>query len=202
MTIDDQNVRGVTLGATALALAVCILPVVIGTAAFGVLGAALAPIEALAGAVAITGAAALVWLRIRRGVRADGNQDGGEGADPDAPSAGIACDLGAIAPGEREDHLTNAEAVLSGVEEIRETGDGYAFRLPAEPDVLARVVRFIAYERRCCPFFRFSLTVEPTQADAWLELSGGSGVRAYLRTDLVSRLQERMPELAVHPARG
>jgi len=117
-------------------------------------------------------------------------------------TTGLACDLGALAPDEREDHVSNAQAVLSGVEAVRETSDGYAFRLPAEPEVLAGVARFMALERRCCPFFRFALTIEPTQDDAWLELAGGDDVQEYLRTDLVARLQEQAPEPAAHAPHG
>jgi hypothetical protein len=58
------------------------------------------------------------------------------------------------------------------------------------------------HERRCCPFFRFRLTIEPTQDDAWFELAGGDEVRDYLRTGLVARLQEQAPEPAAHAPPG
>jgi hypothetical protein len=45
----------------------------------------------------------------------------------------------------------------------------------------------IQLERRCCPFLRFTLTVEPGEAVMELALTGGPGVRDFLATWLAPR---------------
>jgi hypothetical protein len=45
----------------------------------------------------------------------------------------------------------------------------------------------IDVERRCCPFLRFDLTVEPEVGPVRLALSGPPGVREYLATWLERR---------------
>ena len=65
-------------------------------------------------------------------------------------------------------------------EDIRWLPDGAAFRYPATPAVVELVTAFVRLERRCCPFLRFRLTVEPAGGPVWLELTGGPGTREFL----------------------
>ena len=71
----------------------------------------------------------------------------------------FACDMGAIEPGQREQHLATTKQLFHATTDIRELPDGYAFRLPNEFDVLWKAAKFIALERLCCPFFGFALEV-------------------------------------------
>lgn len=48
----------------------------------------------------------------------------------------IACDMSAIEPGRRAEHVATGGRVFRAAEEIRELPDGYAFRLPNENDTL------------------------------------------------------------------
>ena len=73
----------------------------------------------------------------------------------------IACDMSAIEPGLRARHVATGGEVFRAVSEIRELADGYAFRLPAEPDTLLKTVEFISLERLCRPFLGFTPAVEP-----------------------------------------
>ena len=93
-------------------------------------------------------------------------------------TAPIACDLSAIAEENIEDHKHNAEVIFDAIGKVRETEDGYAFRLPAETGLISRVGSFIARERLCCPFFEFSIRVPPEQEPVWLS---GRGVAIFNR---------------------
>lgn len=60
--------------------------------------------------------------------------------------------------------------------------DGLAFRFPA--DEYDAVVRFVASERRCCPFLNFSLEVPSERGPLWLRLTGPEGVKDFIRAEL------------------
>jgi hypothetical protein len=66
--------------------------------------------------------------------------------------------------------------------ERTEVPDGYAFRLRA--DALEMVARFVANERKCCPFLTFELVVMAELGPLWLRMTGPEGTRAVLEAEL------------------
>lgn len=96
----------------------------------------------------------------------------------------LACVPGAIAPGEREAHFALAAELFGAAQERREVPEGYAFRLA--PEWLERAARFVANERRCCPFLEFTLTAGPGETSVWLRLTGPRGTRELLDAELRS----------------
>jgi hypothetical protein len=100
--------------------------------------------------------------------------------DEQTDRPGLACDLTAIEPGQRQGHLTLAEGVLAhAAQEIVDGPDGYALRFGAED--YGAITRFVDNERRCCPFLRFVLDVAPGQGPIWLQITGPEGAKAVLR---------------------
>jgi hypothetical protein len=94
----------------------------------------------------------------------------------------LACDLGAIPAGERTAHeLLAKQLFFDAAPEREDLADGYAFKFRA--DQYSLVAGFIANERLCCPFFRFTLEVEPAQGPLWLRLTGGDGVKDFIRAE-------------------
>ena len=61
------------------------------------------------------------------------------------------------------------QRVRTAVAEIRELEDGFAYRFSLDSDRLLELARLIELERRCCPFLRFRVTVEPGDGSAWLK---------------------------------
>lgn len=100
----------------------------------------------------------------------------------------IACDLSAIDDKELEPHRENGRAVFDAIREIRETTDGYSFKLPADTGIIQRTGAFIARERLCCPFFEFTLTIPSDHNTVWLKLSGREGVKPYIKDTLLPQL--------------
>ena len=96
----------------------------------------------------------------------------------------IACDMSAIEAGRREQHIATGREVFQAVTEIRELPDGYAFRLPDEPDVLVKTAEFISLEKLCCPFLGFVIEVEAEGGPVWLRLTGREGVKAFIREEV------------------
>lgn len=63
-----------------------------------------------------------------------------------------------------------------------ELADGFAFRFPADDEVLQDLFEIISLERKCCPFLNFKLTA-PAGADfLTLELTGRDGTKAMIQT--------------------
>ena len=90
----------------------------------------------------------------------------------------IACTL--TAPELQERRRTTLQKVRSGVVEVRELEDGYAYCFPSEGEWLAELANLVNLERQCCPFLRFLIVVEPNVGPIWLELNGPEGTKDFL----------------------
>lgn len=97
----------------------------------------------------------------------------------------MACNLGAIPADQRNEHLSTAEHLLTRLAAARhELPDGYAFRFAAEH--YAQVTAFIANERRCCPFYSFTLEVPAGDGALALRITGPDGAKAMLAATLLA----------------
>ncbi len=95
----------------------------------------------------------------------------------------FACDMMAIPAKRRADHHAlsrrlTADAALA----IREIPDGLIFSFSAA--AYSDVVQFVAFERVCCPFLRFSVDLSPEDGPISLTLSGPPGAKAFIRAEL------------------
>lgn len=96
----------------------------------------------------------------------------------------LACDMSAIEPARREQHIVTGREVFGTVTEILELPDGYAFRLPGETHTLLKVAEFISLEKLCCPFLGFVIEVEAEGGPVWLRLTGHEGVKSFIREEV------------------
>ena len=60
--------------------------------------------------------------------------------------------------------------------------NGYALRF--RPDAFDDVARFVANERKCCPFLSFELLLDAASGPIWLRMTGPEGTRAVLDAEL------------------
>jgi hypothetical protein len=94
----------------------------------------------------------------------------------------IACDPEGITPDQRDRWVHEVVPKLYGaVQEIRELPDGWAWRLPNDPEILLLAAEDLNIERLCCPFVRYSLEIEPDSGPFWLRMTGRDGVKEFLR---------------------
>ena len=90
----------------------------------------------------------------------------------------IACSLSG--PERRERKATTLAALRAHVRQIEARPDGYALELAMSDEAIADATALIQLERRCCPFLRFALTVEPGDDVVRLSLTGRPGTREFL----------------------
>jgi hypothetical protein len=110
----------------------------------------------------------------------------------------FACIMDAIEPSKRQQHIATAKFVFAAVNEVRELPNGYAFRLPNAPEMLRKVGDFISLEQLCCPFFGFTLEVEPEGGGVWLQLTGREEVKSFIQAEI----GEFMGDGAAFPSRS
>jgi hypothetical protein len=107
---------------------------------------------------------------------------------PDAPVA-LACDAGALDPITRSRHFIWIRFQLPRlVREVTELPEGIGLKFSAAD--LRSVATFVDRERRCCPFLGFELTLLPGEEVLWLRLTGGEGVKRFLRAELLANSPE------------
>jgi hypothetical protein len=69
------------------------------------------------------------------------------------------------------------QELVAGVDE---RPDGYVFLFPAT--AFLAITAFVEHERRCCPFFTFTLTLPPGEAGISLHIAGNAEAKAVLAT--------------------
>ena len=99
------------------------------------------------------------------------------------PAVDIVCVPGAIPPGERAAHFELGLRVFAELAEERiDLPSGIALRLAG--DNLPQVARFIANERKCCPFLHIEVEIAPGAGPMWLRLTGPPGTRELIEAEL------------------
>jgi len=96
----------------------------------------------------------------------------------------IACNLNALL--DEDHHRAVGDELLHQATAVRTLEDGYEMDFPVT--TLELVTEFIDGERRCCPFFRFVIQVEPEAQTIQLRITGRDGVKAFLEQELLPLL--------------
>ena len=100
----------------------------------------------------------------------------------------VACSLSGSELRERQ--RTVIAELRGHVRHVTEREDGYALDLTPSDEAIAAASTFIRLERRCCPFLRFALTIEPGDAHVVLTLTGDPGVRDFLSSWRALRVED------------
>ena len=96
----------------------------------------------------------------------------------------FACDRLALDPVARKRHFDELAPALAAVHRSnRELPDGFEFEFPPDAATLHRVLEFAAGERLCCPFFDIVVHIERERGSVWLRLTGGEGVKQFIKAD-------------------
>ena len=93
----------------------------------------------------------------------------------------IACNLLGLTAAERLRQQELHKQLFSRPETVRELANGYAVGLPGTKENILAIAEFISLERVCCSFFRFDLEVGRQKEPVWLRITGGEGVKEFLK---------------------
>jgi hypothetical protein len=105
----------------------------------------------------------------------------------------LVCDVNALKSSERDRHRLLSERLGSAAVASRELPNGYELtldlaRLPRDSHGAAfcvvEVAEWVDLESRCCPFLDFGIDVRGKGGVVKLRLTGGEGVKAFLKTEL------------------
>src|SRR5215216_2704026 len=108
-------------------------------------------------------------------------------------SVPFACDMSAFSPEERSEHIASIHAVFGRVRTFRELTDGFEFAFERAPQDVAELAEFVANEQRCCPFFTFTVRLEPAPGPLVLQLTGPAGVKPFILAELGAALPTSLP---------
>lgn len=101
----------------------------------------------------------------------------------------LACVRDAIPAGERSAHAALIKALFrSPATEPKELETGMSFDFEAK--AIEAIARFIANERRCCPFLRFDLLVPSGEDRKTLTITGPEGTRPFLALEILGAPSE------------
>ena len=93
----------------------------------------------------------------------------------------LACDLSALDAAERARHSALRDELRARRLDAREGAEGYAYSYPADSETIVKLAEFVAFERRCCPFFDFTLDIAAGTSKVCLTIGGGADVKEFLR---------------------
>jgi hypothetical protein len=105
-------------------------------------------------------------------------QSSSSGAEPP-----FMCNLRALSASERAEHQQLTARLADAVMKTREVADGYTFELNSTGFSFVDLGRWTDFERRCCPFFDFTLDWRRENGPMTLRLTGREGVKEFIRAE-------------------
>jgi hypothetical protein len=93
------------------------------------------------------------------------------------------CNLKALSTAERAEHQAITARLAESVLNTRELADGYAFELDGSRLSIKELAAWSDFERRCCPFFDFTLEWRRENEPVTLRLTGRDGVKEFIRAE-------------------
>jgi hypothetical protein len=93
------------------------------------------------------------------------------------------CNLKALTTSERTEHLQLSKRLAESVLTTVELADGYAFEIDSHRVSVKDITAWTDFERRCCPFFDFTLEWSRENGPVTLRLTGRDGVKQFIRSE-------------------
>jgi hypothetical protein len=96
----------------------------------------------------------------------------------------LVCRLDALTVEERARHAELAAEMKRAALGVADLADGWVLRFTDERRLFLRIAEWITLERLCCPFLDFALAPARGVGEASLRLTGGEGVKQFLKEEL------------------
>jgi hypothetical protein len=86
---------------------------------------------------------------------------------------------------ELEERKTNVLSVLrKQVLDKKELDNGYAFKFKGSDEMIDSLIAFAKYERQCCDFFTFNISINGDTTAVWLNITGPKGAKQVIKDEL------------------
>lgn len=95
----------------------------------------------------------------------------------------LVCNMNVFTPAERGAHIRTTTQLIQAIQNSREVENGYKLVFPNETQFISRIAEFIANERLCCPFLKFTLEVSSNTEPLSLAITGPAGTQEFLRLE-------------------
>jgi hypothetical protein len=109
----------------------------------------------------------------------------------------IACSLTVSEQTERGEEF---KCLLADATEAVELEQGYALAFPNRDTWVSQAIEMVMAERKCCPFFHFTLDFEAGGGPVWLHITGPDEVKPFIRDQWVPSHLKATPDGATQHA--
>ena len=106
--------------------------------------------------------------------------------NPDTP---LICNMDVFTFDQRQVHIQTTTELIQAIQSVEEIGNGYEFTFPNEMEFISKIAEFIANERLCCPFLKFTLNIVSNREPISLSLTGPIGTSEFLRAEFSGAIQ-------------
>jgi len=93
------------------------------------------------------------------------------------------CNTKALTPEERAHHKQLSEKLMAARKETVEMDRGYEFQFSPKDVTLAELADWVVNESKCCSFFDFHIDLENEGKLVCLRLTGGEGIKQFIRAE-------------------
>ncbi len=111
--------------------------------------------------------------------------------------------MNALDEGQRGRYNTITRTLKDARQELRELGDGYAFRFKAESQLIQDAAEFIVYERLCYPFLILNYPSKTLMIRSGFAFADRKALRNLFAANLISSSEKFCPtRINFQPPRG
>ncbi len=96
----------------------------------------------------------------------------------------FACNMSGLTTDQRKDLTSAIHRLIDAKPTVTELPNGYRLAFDHAGDLYPSATAWIQYERLCCPFFRFSITLDENNGPMVVQLMGEKGVKEFIEADL------------------
>lgn len=96
----------------------------------------------------------------------------------------FACNMSGLTAAQRKDLSAAIHRLIDAKPTVTELPNGYRLAFDHAGDLYPMATTWIQYERLCCPFFKFSITLEEDNGPMVVQLMGDKGVKEFIDADL------------------
>ena len=96
----------------------------------------------------------------------------------------FACNIGKLTASQRKEISTAIHRLIDAKPTVTELPNGYRLAFDHAGDLYLYATTWIRFERLCCPFFKFSLSLDENDGPMVVQLMGEKGVKEFIDADL------------------